>query len=550
MRMIYWFLRMHGNKEQSGRKRHGRSLDGIITSNPELGEFKPHDKLRESESQLGAVNKSDDGFHPMRAGTSSVGVMASAAMPNHDSLDEPILLDDIEPRKRHGKHKHPGFRKWFKRSLLLLVALVIASGAYFGYKFYHTSKHVLAGGGEAPAVCDGNVPLNSLHTEGDSRVNVLLLGIGGEGHDAPDLTDTIMVASLDPVNDKLDLLSLPRDLFAKIPGVGSRKINEAYYWGKTNSTSKNILQQERDGIKLADKVVVGILGIPIHYNALVDFKAFQETVNALGGVDANVPQVLTAHENFWVEGTSQHYLLDVKAGQTHFDGMKALFFARERHNDSDFVRGQRQRLLLAAIKDKALSVGTLANPVKISNLMNSLGNNVYTDFDSGSIRCLSTQISQVPSASINSLDLVTPPHDLLTTSALAGSTVSPRAGTYAYGAIQDYVHFTLRDSFIAKENSSIAVYNATTTAGLATNVSAKLKTYGYNVNTVDNTPSQNNPSTTTIVDLSGGVDKYTKRYLENRFKTSASGSLPSSLGLNPPQGTKFVIILGKDAQTL
>lgn len=540
---------MKANKHRGGRATHGRSIDGIISNNPTLGEVNSGGELTHTETHLGSINRVEDGFHPVRTASGSVGtIAASAAGSTYEALDEPILLDDIEPRHRHKKHKHPRFRKYLKRTMLVLVAIIIASAAFFGYKFYKTSKHFLAGGGQAPAVCDGDVPVNSLNTEGDSRVNVLLLGIGGEGHDAPDLTDTIMVASLDPVNDKLDLLSIPRDLFVKIPGVGSRKINEAYYWGKSNSSSKDSLQQQRDGIKLADQVVTNVLGIKIHYNAIIDFKAFQDAVNALGGVDANVPKELTAYENFWVEGTSKHYLLDVKTGQTHFDGTKALYFARERHNDSDFVRGQRQRLMLAAIKDKALSVGTLSNPVKVSNLMNSLGNNVYTDFDTGSIRCLSTQISQVPSSSINSLDLVTEPHDLLTNSALSGSTVSPKAGTYAYGAIQDYVHLALRDSFIARENSSIAVYNATTTAGLATGQATLLKSYGYNVTTVDNVANQNNPANTVIVDLSGGTDKYTRHYLENRFKLNVVSNLPSSYGISPPQGTKFVIILGKDAQ--
>jgi LCP family protein required for cell wall assembly len=540
---------MKANKN-SGPAKHGRSIDGIISSNPTLGEVKDSHELNKAETGLGTINRAEDGFHPVRSGSGSVGVMAvSPAAAAYEPLDEPILLDDIEPRRRSKKHKHPRFRKWFKRGSLILLALIIAGGVFFGLKFYKTSKHFLAGGGQAPAVCDGDVPVKNLNSEGDSRVNVLLLGIGGEGHDAPDLTDTIMIASLDPVNDKLDLLSLPRDLFVKIPGVGSRKINEAYYWGKTNSTSKDPLQQQRDGIKLADQTISNVLGIKIHYHGVVNFQAFQDAVNALGGVDANVPKELTAHEVFWVEGSrpAKYYTLDVKAVQTHFDGTKALYFARERHNDSDFVRGQRQRLMLAAIKEKALSVGTLSNPIKISNLMSSLGNNVYTDFDTGSIKCLSTQISQVPSSSINSLDLVTAPHDFLTTSALSGSTVSPKAGTYAYGAIQDYVHATLRDSFIARENSSVAVYNATTAAGLATTQAALLKTYGYNVTTVDNSPTQNNPLTTTVVDLSGGADKYTKHYLETRYKTKAVSNLPSNYGISPAQGTKFVIILGKDS---
>lgn len=546
---------MHGNKERGGR-RYGHSIDGIISSNPKLGEItmRPRRADEAANQHLGSTHAQTEGFHPMRSGDAPVGVVAesSSAGMDYETLDEPILLDDIKPKKPKKFHKHPRLREVLKRTALILLAVIIAGGFYFGYKVYKTSRHVLAGGGNAPAVCDGNVPLSSLQTEGDSRVNILLLGIGGEGHQGADLTDTIMLASLDPVNKKLTLFSIPRDLYVKIPGYGSDRVNAAYEDGKDNSTAKDLQGQERDGIKLADQVVGDILGVPIHYNALVDFKAFEDAVNALGGVDANVPSELSAYEVFWIEGSNpaKYYTLNVKAGPNHFDGTKALYFARERHNDSDFVRGQRQRLMISAIKDKALSAGTLTNPIKISNLLNSLGNNVYTDFDSTSIKCVAREVAEVPSSDINSLDLVTEPNVLIKgfTGSDGASLQEPKAGLYDYGQIQAYVHSQLRDSFMARENSAVAVYNATTVPGMATSTADTLKQYGYNVTTVDNTPNQSNPSNTTLVDLSGGVDKYTRHYLENRFKISAVSKLPSQYGINPPQGTKFVIILGKDAQ--
>jgi hypothetical protein len=210
----------------------------------------------------------------------------------------------------------------------------------------------------------------------------------------------------------------------------------------------------------------------------------------------------------------------------------------------------RQRLIIVALKDKIFNVGTFSNPVKVSNLMNGLGNNIYTDFSVGDIMRLQKIMSQIPSANISSLDLVTPPHALVTTGNINGlSVVEPKAGLFDYTDIQSYVRNALKDSFIAKENAKIAIYNATDVVGLATSKATYLKSYGYNITTVDNTPTTTNPATTVLVDLTNGVDKYTKHYLEERFGVSAVKSIPASAGVKPPVGTSFVIILGQDASS-
>jgi hypothetical protein len=156
--------------------------------------------------------------------------------------------------------------------------------------------------------------------------------------------------------------------------------------------------------------------------------------------------------------------------------------------------------------------------------------------------------NKIPAGGIGSIDLVTAPHDFLTTANINGlSVVVPKAGQFDYDAIQSYVHNALKDSFIAKENSKIAIYNATNVAGLATSSANKLKSYGYNVTTIDNAPTTTNPPKTVIVDLTKGVDKYTRHYLEQRFGVTAVKTMPSGTGITPPAGSSFVIILGTDA---
>ena len=166
-------------------------------------------------------------------------------------------------------------------------------------------------------------------------------------------------------------------------------------------------------------------------------------------------------------------------------GAQALLFARSRETSSDFARGQRQRALIVAIKEKALSVGTFSNPIKISNLLTSFGSNVFTDLSLNDTSRLYTIASQINSSQIKSLDFVTAPNQLITTGNMNGLSIDePRAGLYDYSDIQEFVRSSLPDGFIVKENAKTAVYNATSTTGAATTEAALLKTYSYNITTI------------------------------------------------------------------
>ena len=102
---------------------------------------------------------------------------------------------------------------------------------------------------------------------------------GGPGHEGPDLTDTIMLVSIDPVNHNTALLSIPRDLWVKIPGDGYQKINAAYVYGKQQSKSKDEKGKDQAGLDLLDKTLEPILGVPIHYHPVVDFDLCSSVCN-------------------------------------------------------------------------------------------------------------------------------------------------------------------------------------------------------------------------------------------------------------------------------
>lgn len=537
---------MEEPKNFKKRQKRAASIDGFMPSSGRLGvpiknAYQPNQG--KPTPGLDAFIKRDDGFHPARNSGYSLndGVEADEAA----LLEEPIVLDNIPAAKRKSR-LHPKLRTILKRGSLLLAVLILIGGVYFAAKLYITKRNVFHGGGGAPALAS-NIDINTLRGEGDGRVNILLLGIGGPGHDGPDLTDTMLLASIDPINHKAALLSIPRDLWVKIPGNGYQKINAAYSDGKQESKAKTLAGQEQDGLKLLDQTLEPVIGVPIHYHVVVDFAAFKQTVDVLGGVTLNVTDELydptIAWENNWNP-------VIAKPGLQTMHGQQALLYARSRETSSDFARGERQRALLVAIKDKVLTVGTFSNPVKVSQLLDSLGNNVFTDFSVGDSGRLYQIGKGIGSNSITSLDFVTPPHNIVTTGDINGlSVVEPKNGTFDYTAIQSYVRNALRDGLIAKENAAVAVYNATDKAGLAASTGGLLKSYGYNVTTVTNAPTATNPAKTTLVDLSRGVDKYTRHYLEQRFNVTAVAKLPASSGITPQAGTSFVIILGEDAST-
>ncbi len=548
--MLYWFRRMtHGSKKNKGSAKSGRSIDGIVSDNRRLGVSATpfHPQMNRPAGSLGSNLGRAEGFHPMRSGSGSIGVVATPAEVSL-VIDEPVVLDDTV-LGRGDKKSRPGLRLFkgrlgFKRITLILVALLLAGGLYMGIKFYITERHLFRGGGGAPALAS-NVDISQLRSEGDGRVNILILGIGGPGHEGADLTDTIMVASIDPTNNQVSLLSLPRDLWVKIPDNGAQKLNAAYAYGKQNSKSKDLINQERDGLALLDKTLQPVIGIPIHYHAIINFTAFKQAVDAVGGITFYVPETLYDPSIAW---ENKYNPLIAQKGTQTFNGARALLYAKSRETSTDFARSERQRQLMVALKDKILSAGTFANPIKISQLMSSFGDNIYTDFSLNDIKRLYEVISKIPSSNIDSLDLVTPPHDLLSTGNVNGlSVVRPKAGLYDYGPLKSYIRNALRDGFLLKENAPIAVYNATSIVGLATKQADLLKSYGYNVTSVDNVAGPSDPAKSVLVDLSSGSAKYTRHYLQQRLGVVATSSLSAELGISPPVGTKFVIIVGKDA---
>ena len=227
-------------------------------------------------------------------------------------------------------------------------------------------------------------PTQKIQTRGD-RTNILILGKGGEGHDAPDLTDTVIFASITHINPSLSLVSLPRDIW--IPELRA-KLNSIYYWGNQ--------KKESGGLILTKSTVESIVGQPVHYGLVIDFSGFMEIVDVLGGIEVNVERgfvyekyPITGKENDECDGDLEfkcrYETVRFEKGIHTMDGETALIFARSRNAEgdegTDLAREIRQQKILTAIQAKTLSSEVLLSPKKIFSVWKVVRESVETDID-------------------------------------------------------------------------------------------------------------------------------------------------------------------------
>jgi LCP family protein required for cell wall assembly len=200
---------------------------------------------------------------------------------------------------------------------------------------------------------------------GVGRVNVVVLGYGGAGHDGAYLTDSIMVASLVPGDGATTLISVPRDLWVQVPpGSGQyAKINTAYTDGLTNGFNGLPAGRLAGGAEAAAKVSE-VLGITVSYWVTIDFSGFRKLVDALGGVNITVPTAFTARYpiNDDPQINAGWKIIHFNTGPQHMNGEQAIEYARARYvltpvsEGTDFARSVRQQLLVRAILSRARSI--------------------------------------------------------------------------------------------------------------------------------------------------------------------------------------------------
>ena len=286
--------------------------------------------------------------------------------------------------------KHSFSKK--KGSKRIILAISVAILAVF-FVFLLSSNIIKYGSVATKVIFDKKISLK----KSNNRINILLLGIGGGRHQGPNLSDTIIFASIDKEKKKVTLVSIPRDFW--VPELAA-KINTAYAFGQK--------QGKGGGLALAKTTIEKIIGQPIDYGIRLDFAGFVKAVDIVGGIDVEVEQILDdleypipgkedypcdqPEEDLDKLATAESQLeafpcryehVHFDAGPNHMDGETALKFVRSRHAEgqegTDFARSKRQEKIIQAFKEKVFSIGTFLNPIKVVSLLDVFEGSIDTD---------------------------------------------------------------------------------------------------------------------------------------------------------------------------
>ncbi|WP_129633087.1 LCP family protein [Candidatus Oscillochloris fontis] len=202
-------------------------------------------------------------------------------------------------------------------------------------------------------------------------INILLLGSDRRpGESWATRSDAIVVIHLDPERQRVALLSLPRDLVVPIPGYGYARINAATVYG-------DLYPELGGGLDLARRTVSEYLNIPISYALRADFHAFTEAVDAIGGIEIDVPHAL--YDSAYPTMDYGYMIASFAPGLQRMDGATALIYARMRHADSSYARNRRQQQVLLAILHQVRERNILNQIDMISDVTTALRDDIQTD---------------------------------------------------------------------------------------------------------------------------------------------------------------------------
>lgn len=433
-----------------------------------------------------------------------------------------------------------------KRVVITLAIVLLVVGGWVGGKFAYNA-HKLFGGN-----IFGVLKPTKLRGESDGRVNILLAGNSADdaGHQGGQLTDSIMLVSIDTRHNKAFMLSIPRDLWVDL-GSSHQKINDAYVVGENNDFSS--AGYPSGGMGKLEKVVSENFGLPIHYYALINYNAFKQAVDAVGGIDITVKS--TDPRGLYdpnIDYTTKGPLVKLSNGQHHLSGQQALNLARARGDSyysygfagSDFDRTEHQRQMLVALKSKAVSAGVLSNPAKLSSLSDAIGNNVKTDFNTGEVRRLYDLFKQIDNRNIQSLSL----NKVNGKSLLASyrspqgqSALIPAAGVDDFSDIQAFINRQTSSDPVVQESAEVVVLNGTNVNGLAAKVKNKLTAKHIVVQKIGDAGVASQ-ATTAIIDLSGGAKPHTSTALTKLFGNHLTTQNP----YGKLYDADFIVVAGAD----
>lgn len=543
-------------------KKLNSSIDGFILkrSSKQLGDLSTDDK---KDTTIGAfsskplITAGDDKISNLgqpRPGYGMNRFDVEESLSSIDSTNEPTKKLSRRQRRRLEKQSFKRPRSLIRRIIKWLIVLIILAaisfGGYTAYKFISASVSVF----------HGNIlsVFNSqpLKKDSNGRSNFLILGTSEDdpGHEGADLTDSIMVVSVDQKNKNIFMFSVPRDLkveYGRVCIEGHRGLINSFFSCVSEGTTD---ADEQERLSTMQNLVGGIYGIDIQYGVHVNYTVLKDVVNAIGGsitvkIESDNPLGQMDSQLDWTCGDTYakrvkncppngHYV-DYPNGEAVLDAQAALNLARARGDsaptygfaNSALDRDKNQLKILVAIRDKALSNGILTNLGSITKLMDALGNNLRTNIQMNELQTLLKIASSVDSNNIHSLDMLT--------DQILNSSGNPVTGDFEYSQIQEYIAKNLSSNLVMREAAPVVVLNGTDQIGLGQIEADKLIEAGFNITLVDNAPA--NTYTATEIYQIGTDNNATASELSKLFGVTIKKTMPPT---TVNGNVRFVIIIG------
>lgn len=376
--------------------------------------------------------------------------------------------------------------------------------------------------------------------DGKNRVSILMMGIDQRcDEEGPAHTDTMMVLTIDPVGLSAAILSLPRDLWVEIPNFGVDRINQANYYGE-------VYEYPGGGQALAVQTVEALLGVPIDYYVAVNFDAFVEVVDLIGGIDLDVPEAIDDPD--YPDRCYGYDPFSIEAGEQHLDGEAALKYARTRATfGGDVDRAGRQQAVILAVRQKIFDLNSIPQLIaQAPQLWQTSQENVRTNMTLDEAIQLALLVQDIPRESIRTAVLdfnyvynETTPDGRQVLVPVRENIRQLRDQLFAPPAIPTPVIENL-PALMAAENARVAVYNGTAEFGLAGSTQEYLESFGINVTEVGNADASTYLTSQVIT---YGSYPNTSRYLMQLMHVPP---LNVSSGTNPNGDYDILIIIGND----
>lgn len=446
-----------------------------------------------------------------------------------------------KPKKAKKMHKKPVSKKRkIITGILLFIVLILLGGVIWFILWGNDIIAKITGG-------QGNIfdlfteNYVDLKTDENGRTNILAFGTSGynmdgdEGngtHDGAQLTDSIMVISLDQKTGDVAMLSLPRDLKASSTCTATGKINEIYWCNNMDGND------EQSGAEALSNEVGKILDLDFQYYAHLNWGSLIQIVNTLGGIEVTLDEDISDYG--WTGAV-------FKAGETYtIDGDQALGLARARHGTAsgDFTRGASQQKILIGIKDKVLE--KQLSLTDIISLASTLGDNLRTNFSIDEMKSLAHLTYDFDFNNIRQVSLIEP-EKLMTTGTINGiSYVLPVGGNGNYSNIRAYVAKMFSSDPKQYEDPTILILNANDTPGAAANEKIKLEEDNYPTIYVDDVPATGEFENEYTLYARTEEKPGTKKLLEEKYNTTAKPLEELPAGIDTT--CDFVIIVNKKSE--